>query len=472
MSELESLKMRDEYRKWILNRIRNVTKVFRNDENIILFDTDYAVGSVCFTLINDIEVAELQIVDRKTDENYFYLHFELKDLDHAKELFEEMLASFRELKRRKKVRILLCCSSGITTSYFKEKLLEAAGLLELPYVFKAVDYNRLYPDGFESDVILLAPQISYVYPKVKEILKDQIVLKIPAGIFASYDVPALIHVIVEALEGKENEKKKKMTLAERMEFQNTPQLLVIAVICEYRQQRIIYRIYDRGAIIGQNEVIKEKFYLRDIEDILDITLTQYPNIDLVCVCSPGVIWNGHITYRSAGIYDYDAEHTFTEKYGHRVIFINDANAMALGYYGTQKEYQNITFYFHPHLAPFAGVGNIIGGKLHEGRNSISGEMQYMKRADIFRKDPAELITTVEGSLEVLTKYLVTIISTIDPDVIAVYCDMVPDMEELRSRISEIVQEEFIPELVKIEYVPEYMFVGGLMKCVSILNGES
>ena len=76
---------------------------------------------------------------------------------------------------------------------------EAAKLLFFHYEASAIGYNELFNIGSEYDIILLAPQISFMHAKVQEILKDQIVLKIPPQVFAKYDVGKMISIIQEAM---------------------------------------------------------------------------------------------------------------------------------------------------------------------------------------------------------------------------------------------------------------------------------
>lgn len=82
--------------------------------------------------------------------NKFYLYFELKDIKHAEELFEEMLETFETLKNHEKIKILLCCTSGLTTNFFKEKLNEAAEILSLDYEFYAVSFSKIYSEAFPT----------------------------------------------------------------------------------------------------------------------------------------------------------------------------------------------------------------------------------------------------------------------------------------------------------------------------------
>jgi predicted NBD/HSP70 family sugar kinase len=178
-----------------------------------------------------------------------------------------------------------------------------------------------------------------------------------------------------------------------------------------------------------------------------------------------------MTFRSAGIFDVDVATRFREKYGIRILFVNDANAMALGYYGLQKKTRNLSFYFHPHAARTAGVGNVINGSLYTGQCNLAGEMQYIHRITLYSADPDELLKTPEGTLEIVAKYLISLTATFDPEVIVIYCDMVYDLAMLREEIAKVVQEEYIPKLIKVDDVIEYMFVGGMMLCVQELSRQ-
>ena len=442
---------------------------FKDKYDHVLVDTEYGQGLVAFYPLDNFNVAEMSVINKITSEATFYLHFELKDLEHAKELFAEMVQAVLKLKTASIKKILLCCSSAITTSFFKEKLISANELLSLDYEFDAVSYNRLFVKGYDADVILLAPQISYDYNKVREIMKDKIVLVIPTQVFAAYDIAGLIEFISEGIKDEEKKKKERMLPAERMEFKNTPELLIISVIVESETMRFVYRIYNGGQILHQDIVIKQKFEIRDLEDMLDIEFARFPEIELVCVNSPGVFSHGRMTFRTAGIYDEDVEKRFNERYNRRIFFMNDANAMALGFYGLQKKTENLSFYFHPHAARTAGVGNVINGKLHTGNNSLAGEMQYIHRIVNYSDNPDVLLETPEGTLEIVAKYLISIIANYDPEQIIIFCDMVYDLDELKREIAKVVQEAFIPELIKVDDCIEYMFVGGMMMCVDELH---
>ena len=435
----------------------------------IIIDNEYARGTASFYDVKPLVIVEMNVVNKSTAEAVFYLHFELKDLAHAQQLFQEMIYAVRKQKATSSRRILMCCSSAITTSYFKEKLNSAAKMLKLNMVFEAVSYNNLFVEGYEADIILLAPQISYEYEKVRDVLKDKMVLNIPPSVFAAYNVSEMLDFINRSILEDDRIKKEKMLPAERMEFRNTPRMLIISIIMEFRSVRFVYRIYDEGSVAHQDEVIKQLLDIRDIEDMLDFEMARFPGIRMVCINSPGIFYNGRMTFRSAGILDVDVEKRFKDKYGIPFLFVNDANSMALGYYGLQKKNRNLSFYFHPRAARTAGVGNIVNGALHTGSANLAGEMQFMHKIIGYSDDPAELLRTPEGTLEVVGKYLLSIITTFDPELIVLSCDMIYDISKLKDYLTEFIRPEFIPELVKVDDVIEYMFVGGMMTCVEYLT---
>ena len=113
----------------------------------IIIDTEFARGTASFYLLEKFVVVEMNVVNKNTSEIVFYLHFELKDLEHAQELFTEMITAVLKQKETSSRRILMCCSSAITTSFFKEKLNNAAKLLKLNVTFDAVSYNNLFVEG-------------------------------------------------------------------------------------------------------------------------------------------------------------------------------------------------------------------------------------------------------------------------------------------------------------------------------------
>ena len=128
---------------------------------------------------NPQRIIELTVLDKQSQENIFYIHFQMKNLAHAKELFEQLLACMQQFKEERPIKVLLCCSGGLTTSFFAMQMQKAAKLQKVKMEIRAVGYADLYYQGEDQQVILLAPQLSYMHAKVQKLLKNQLVLKIP-----------------------------------------------------------------------------------------------------------------------------------------------------------------------------------------------------------------------------------------------------------------------------------------------------
>jgi cellobiose-specific phosphotransferase system component IIB len=459
----------EQYKSYIMSRTDPAYTIapFTDDEGShIGFTTPYAVASVTIHEIGTMYVVELKIVRKKDDKVVFYLHFELKDLDHAKELFDEMIASLKALKEDEKITVLLCCTSGITTSYFNSKLKEASGVLDLNYSFKAVSYNLLYMEAYAADVILLAPQIGYLKDKVQEILADKVVVRIPASIFASYDVSQLIRLVDDALADKKKTEEEKKIPAERPAFFNPSRTLVVCVLIQNKAVRIGCRVYDEGKIIYHDEMIKKTYQLSDLEDVMDVVLVRVKDIQDVIVVTPGIYHNGTLTFRQPGIINVNVDELFGERYHRPILFMNDANAMALGYYGSQKKYDSLCFYFHPISERTPGIGTIINGQLLLGSSGIAGEMQFVLKTLGISERVDELARTPEGTLEIISYYLNDLIAYLDPPAIVISCDFLTSVDELRELLQIMVRKDAVPDLIKVESAEEYMYSGGLMETAS------
>ena len=186
------------FKKWILLQTSKDYKLYfnDNDSNIMLIEAENSLSRVTFNRFNIIELCVMNNNDNKLE---FYIHFQMQNLGHAKRLFEEMIECIYNTIKQPVLKILLSCSSGLTTSYFAEKLSQTAELLELNYQFQAVGWEKVLAAALDFDVLLLAPQISYQCARIQKILPNKLVLKIPTLIFASYDCLKLFEFIKESL---------------------------------------------------------------------------------------------------------------------------------------------------------------------------------------------------------------------------------------------------------------------------------
>ena len=453
-----------DFLSWVMEQSGDDYTLERKDEDHIRLDADTVYGEINRYHF-EMEVAELRLNRKSDDETIFFLHFELKDAEHAEELFEEMIGILRKQNERRTTRILLSCTSAMTTSFFAGKLSEGAKTLSLDYEFAAIPFPSLYEKAFDYDVILMAPQIAYEYEKVRQILYDKIVLQIPPALFATYDTGSVLEYVRDEI-AKAKTTKEEIAVAKVMrDIENNAKIFAITVTHDLDRTFYGYRIYNSGEITFSEKVIKRHCTERDIYDIMDTqfqSCCKESDIDCVAISMPGVVYSyrekKHIRFEYSQL-----AAKLSESYHIPVFVSNNTTAVAIGFYAGQDKYDTITYHSHPRGGLVGGEGFVIDGHPVIGSHQMSGEL-----GPIFRRErPGVGVGNVishspERVLEMLSLYLTANIAMIDPQVILVRCDLVPDMDELRRKIAEVMEEQYIPDLISVRDVSEYAFLGTML----------
>lgn len=173
----------------------------------ISFQNEFYEGIICFY---ENHILELSILDKETGEISFYLHFEIRKMENVKNNVQAFLEFFnknqvKELldvkeitKGSKPIKLLISCTSGLTSTYFAYKiknLMEKAGVKILVDAASFIEISKLYD---KYDCILLAPQIAY---KLSEYQREygSKVMAIESMDFATYDVNRVINKILPVL---------------------------------------------------------------------------------------------------------------------------------------------------------------------------------------------------------------------------------------------------------------------------------
>lgn len=446
------------FKQWIYHHKNDDLHMTMNNHMIVI-DTEYSHSEVNF---HDKAIIELSVTNTVKDSMEFYLHFQMKTIHHAIELFDEMLECIQKLVNKPMTNILLSCTSGLTTGFFAETLNEAAQMLSLDYQFDAVPYNDLFENVQQYDMILLAPQISYMQAKVQDVYKNQKVLKIPAQIFAKYDVNSMLSMINDELQlAYQKEKMIIQVPSLKQIYNHDNRILCMAMIRIENHYRFAYRIYDKNnQIILDKEVIKNHIDLEDIYDILDVVLTLYSHIDIVGIAMPGIINEGHVTLRIEGYDNCDLIYHLTKRYPQKFILSNDVNCVAVGYYVTQDEYESLSFLMQSHPSSRGGVGSIYNGQLIEGRMSIAGEVKHLPLVmdDQQRRTP-------QGAIQYTASILVCIISVLGPEAIILFTPFICDTQDLIKEMTKFIPVEYIPPLIPVKDLKEYILLGQMIKCI-------
>ena len=451
------------FKRWVLMNTSHSYHICIDDkdENIILIQTKNILGQVIF---NPFDIIELSITDKETHCIEFYLHFQMKTLKHAIALYQEMLESMQLCSDKPQVKILLCCSGGLTTSFFALKMNEAYQVLEMNVEVSAIGYTKLYEVGQDYDVILLAPQISYLHAKVKNIFKDKVVLKIPPQVFAKYDVSKMISLIEE--KNKEKKALEKIKIPSlKLDIYHHKQILSVSIYKTNGKVIISYRLFDQRHVpILEQEIIKKKLNIQDIYDVLDTLFLKYPHIDIVGISLSTFLYQGCMAFPIIeGIENNDIYSVLSTKYSQQIFITNDANNAAIGYYATQDQYRSLVYIFQP-IGERAGSGIIIDGQLIKGYQNFAGEIKYLPLE--FSDDPYQLSKTPEGTIELACQNIISIMCMLAPEVIVIYSDLIVDIEDVKKEVKKRVPEECMPQLIKADMLNEYILLGQMVWCSS------
>ncbi|MFQ6792558.1 MAG: ROK family protein [Thomasclavelia sp.] len=450
---------------WVLSQKRDFYRCKQDKHNCqnIIIEAENSQGIITFNKFNIIELTVTNKAKQKTE---FYLHFQMKNLHHAKMLFEEMIETIKKISNTPTTKILLCCSGGLTTGFFAQKINETAKLLDLDIEANATRYLDVYEKGIDYDFILLAPQISYLCANIQKVLKNQQVIKIPPRVFAKYDVLKIINLVKDLSNKLPQYSKSSNRLLIKRDIQLKSMILCLSVYKNSGKVYIDYRIYDQNKkSIYENEIIKQTIAIEDVFDVLDIVLATYPDIKTIALSMPGIVNAGKVSSTFvANANNRDLQKELKETYQRDFILANDINAAAIGYYAVQERYNSFCFLFQP-IGLDAGLGTVINGELVQGNYHLAGEVKFLPMQ--LSDDKANLNKTPEGIVELVSKMLITISSIIAPEVFIIYSDMVDDVNVIKNKIEDVFAsevEDFNIEIYKVEHLQEYILAGLMLLC--------
>ncbi len=469
-----------DFRKWIQSQEIKYP-INAEDRNHFKIITPVTVGQINFYDIGEDqdEVVEFKIVlDDESNPNFF-LHFQANHEDHAKELFFEFIEALDELENSQVKEILLCCTSAFTTSHFASKLNEEAEKSGMKYSFSAVSMNQIYEAGVGKYAILLAPQISYLQKKLKEVMKDTTVLTIPSILFGKFDAYTYLIELDKELKNTTSEKKnheiRKYNIKE-----NDKRILVISAFANGDYANIYYRIYDHGKITV-NECVNKKFMkIEDIEDIIDTQVCEQSGkakVDAIGIAIPGIIHEGRLFLPSTNTTDFNhgeasgfaIQEWFRNKYQVPVHVHNNTNCAAIGWYGIQDKYKNIVFYSQPRGWVHGGQGIVVDGKLIIGSHSSAGENKYVMNRFNYSTPMTFNPFNPDDMLQIVCNVLVMDIAFLDPEVICVRSELTPNMDDVKKALSKYIPEDHIPELIYIDDYNEHIMNGVMFYCITHLD---
>ena len=457
------------FKHWVLQQNGPYT-IREQDEDHIHIENEYGLSEVNFYhLEEEGEIVELKVTCKKKNMTRFFLHFQPVHEEHAKDLFREMISSLLSLKNSQTTKVLLCCSAGMTTSFFAEKLNEVARMNALDYDFSAVGVQEVYAHAKDYDVVLVAPQVGYEEARLKRSIVDKLILKIPTQLFASYDAAGCLEFVRNEVNAFFQTKKKKASNCCKCNKSDIGKVLIISTAPGEDNTIIHYRIYENGEIILDRRVLKKTLDLEDIDDIIDTQVCQNTATPFkaISIALPGIIQDGKLDLpktKSVNLQGEKSNFFNIQKYyedcaGVPVRIENNANCAAYGWYTNQSKYQTVCLMSQPAGWLIGGQGIVVNGKLIRGSHGITGEIRYLLNQMSYETPLSIDPYNVKVMREITGKALLANISILDPEVIIVRNDMLLDVEEIKEELEKYLPASRIPEIIHMDDFNDYVMAG-------------
>ena len=467
-----------DFRSWIREQPQRGFVADLSDDDHFVLQTDFATAQINFYAMDpDPEVVEFNIEEKKSGEVRFFLHFHAVERDHAVQLYSEMTQTLVQLRNQESTEVLLCCTAGMTTSFFAQRLNQVAEAMGIDYTFSAVSVNEVYENGQNKAAVLIAPQISYEADRVRMAMGNVPVLAIPTAIFAAYDAGGCVEWLREELRQRSQTAEERAIEQATQGFNSDKRIVVVAVHAATDEVNLHYRLVDHGNVEQERKVIKRWLTLEDITDVIDTQVCICKGggmVDAIGIALPGALHNGRLDLKTRNVKLTDGTDDFVladylrERYAAPVVLCNNVNAAALGWYAGQDEYESVTFYSQAVGWAVGGQGHVIGGKLVEGAHGNAGEIKYVVDRFSYSHplhynpyDPADVI-------EMVGQMIAMDCATLDPEVVVLRCDLLSNMDEVATELEKYVPRELQPKLVKVRDYNEYILRGVLISCIQQL----
>ena len=469
------------YRDWVSQRhIDGFTTQIVDDDHVRAEGANAYAEVNFYEMGEDPEIVELRIEDTRNGETTFFLHFELEEEARAQDLFNEMAEALEATSQQETVHVLLCCTTGMTTSMFAARMNEVAKLISLDYDFAALPLEQALEQGVKYAAVLLAPQVGHRRTEVVTACPNAVVLSVPAKIFASYDAGAAVRLVMDALASTEAPAEHGKLRLKRDFDLSGKRIMLVSVIngteprCGCRLTSIGYRLLDNGEVTLEGEAQKRSFSYRDVEDVLSAAALMGADVcslDAIAVSVPGTVNEGAVSMAALDLSDYPLEEHIRERYDIPVIIENNARAAAIGCYVCQDRFDTVTFHTQRTGAWVGGQGCVVDGKALRGKGAQSGELAPIARRLYSRPDATDAAWSPEGMCSLVADYLVANVCMLAPQAVYVACELVPDMDALREELAKDLPEQAIPELFAVDDYRERSYLGVLALSLQQLDED-
>lgn len=138
-------------------------------------------------------VIEETINDLTNGDVIYYIHFLFLNFYQSTKILKDFLGYLQSLMSPQ-IKIMICCSCGLTSSLFAENLQENFQKQHINASIEACDINTIQNRPQDYELILLTPQVHYYKPQLLQLIHKPIVT-IPTTDFACHNYGNIISII-------------------------------------------------------------------------------------------------------------------------------------------------------------------------------------------------------------------------------------------------------------------------------------
>lgn len=349
---------------------------------------------------------------------------------------------------------------------------ECATSLGLDYEFSAKSIEEAQREGSKCSAVLLAPQVGYQRKEVAKALPNTPVIELPGRVFGSYDAASALRIVVDVLSGSRTP-IDDVQIHSMRDFDKTKRVLAMSYIYRKDEPTLLYRVLDKGQIAASGMLVRRTFddqLLEDMAATLRLKGWKTDEFDAVGIAVPDMADGGKVVrMRDDGEADrHDMRASIEELWNTKVYVDHNATAAAVGCYVLQDKYENVAFHAQTVGVPGGEEGYVVEGKPLVGRRGYSGHLRPLANSFSLRMDLEDAAWRVDGMCELVARYITSLACTIAPQVIYVWCDLLPQMDELREELEKVLPPAAIPELKEVTDYDSYVLLGELALCLGRL----
>lgn len=245
---------------------------------------------------------------------------------------------------------------------------------------------------------------------------------------------------------------------------------------ENDQVKITYSIANMTAeIIEKGSKQVDSVNYRTIDAMVSQLFNKNKNIQAISIGIPGVVNHGSIVDDCdfAELINYPLEAKLSAKYQIKVMIENDMNLKALGFYRKQ-EYdspKSIAVINFPSDS-CSGSGIIVDGHILKGNSNFAGEVSYLPLKPT-RDMLVKKMVNEEKSLDPIIQTVISVISIINPDTIALTGDRIqPSMlHPILDDCLKWIPEKHMPHIIIREDIQDEYLTGLLDVSLKSLGCE-